>query len=292
MAIYNKNGNELNIVFAADGTETASAFDAGGAQVYTNVRTLKVMTYNVGTWYDGKHDNVPAAQDADYYALQKGMILANEPDIICMEEYCKQFSKAGRTANSLLLECGYYYIQESLGDSPTASPANGRCIASKYPISNYTIRNFDDNSKLYYDSCIVTFRGVEIPLVITHLHWDDINKRTSEMQAIMSLLAGYNRFILCGDFNTVDNRSSSGADYQAILAPLANAGYNISNGGDFGFIRTYSSYPDNDWWACLDNIVTSANIDILDVEVDETKLNDSLVERIDHIPFTATLQIN
>ena len=291
MAIYDKDGTELASAFEAHGVELNDAFDCDGANVFIKDRTIKVMTYNVGTWYDGKHDNVPAAQDAEYYALQKGMILANDPDIICMEEYCKQFSKAGRTAYSLLSECGYPYIVETKGDSPTASPADGRCIASKYPITNYTVRNFSDGSSLYYDTCTITVKGIPINVMVTHLHWSDIAKRTSEMQTIMSLLSGYNRFILCGDFNTADNYDTSGADYIAVVKPLIDAGYNVANGGSFGFFETYSNEPDDAWVGDLDNIVTSPNIVMLSVYVDETKLTDGLDERVDHLPLVATLEI-
>ena len=292
MAIYGKDGNELASAFNPINTELDSAFDKEGTQVYSRIRTLKVMTYNVGTWYDGKHDNIPADKDAEYYALQKGMLLADDADIVCLEEYCKEFSKTGRTAASLLVECGYPYIMETLGDSPTASPANGRCIASKYPITSYIARDFTDGSHLYYDTCVITVHGVTINVMVTHLHWDDRAKRTSEMQTIMSVLAGFQTFILCGDFNTTDNYDVEGADYLAIVKPLIDAGYNVANGGAFGFKITYSSYPDNSWTACLDNIVTSSNIEMLGVVVDETKLNDGITtERIDHMPLVATLQI-
>lgn len=291
MAIYNKSGGQLFSAFGADALEIDSAFNADGVQVFSKNRTLKVMTYNVGTWYEGKHDNVPANQDAEYYALQKGMIIANDPDIICIEEYCKQFSKTGRTAISILQECGYAYIHEQGGDDPQASSANGRCIASKYPLSNYTARNFNDGSGTYYDSCVVSVNGIQINIVITHLHWNDRDKRASEIALIMSLLSGYTRFILAGDFNTYDNYDTEGLDYIAVIKPLIDAGYNVANGGNFGFIETYSDEPDGTWTGVLDNIVTSANIAITNVVVDETKLNDGLNERVDHIPLIATLEL-
>lgn len=292
MAIYNNNGIEISSAFGRTGVELNEAFAIDGTSVFLKDRTIKVMTYNVGTWYDGKHDNVPADKDAEYYALQKGMILSDDADIVCLEEYCKEFSKTGRTAYSLLAECGYTYIHEQGGDNPSASNANGRCIASKYPITGYTVRNFTDGSGLYYDTCTITVHGIAINVMVTHLHWNDREKRTSEMQTIMSVLAGFQTFILCGDFNTTDNYDVEGADYLAIIKPLIDAGYNVANGGAFGFKITYSSYPDNSWTACLDNIVTSSNIEMLGVVVDETKLNDGITtERVDHLPLISTLQI-
>lgn len=289
MSVYSKNGFELGATFAPSGVGLSSAFDADGVQVFSTSHTIKVMTYNVGSWYDGNHDNVPADKDADYYALQKGILLQNNADIVFMNEYTQRFSKTGRTAISLLRECGYQYIVET--DGGTDTEVTGRCIASKYPLSDYTKRTFDDGSNRYYDSCIVSVGGIRVNLVITHLHWDNRTLRTSEMATIMSLLSGFDKFILAGDFNTTDNYDTTGADYINIIKPLIDAGYNVANAGDFGFIVTYYDEPDSTWHGVLDNIVTSANIEIESVYVDETKLNDNLTERIDHIPLIATLQI-
>jgi len=291
MAIYERNGTELNTAYDKAAAELDNAYSADGATVFVKDRTIKVMTYNVGTWYAGEHDNVPADKDAEYYALQKGIIESNDADIVCLEEYCKQFSKTGRTAISILQECGYTYIHEQGGDNPQASSANGRCIASKYPISNYTDRNFNDGSGTYYDSCVVSVNGIQINLVITHLHWNDRDKRASEIALIMSLLNGYTRFILAGDFNTTDCYDTSGADYTAVIKQLVDAGYNLANCADFGFILTYYNTPVSEWTGVLDNIVSSSNIRILDVEVDDTKLYDELPERVDHIPLIATLEL-
>lgn len=287
MSVYNKDGELLNTLYALPGTQCGKVYDVDGNAKY--VKGFVVMTYNVGSWYDGKHDIVPADKDADYYALQKEIIERYNPDVLFINEYTKQFSYAGRTAVSLLVELGFGFIYEVGGDTETTT--RGRCIASKYPLTDYIERDFTDGG-YYYDSCVINANGIPVNLVITHLHWDDRDKRTSEMQTIMSVLAGFQTFILCGDFNTTDNYDVDGADYVAIIKPLIDAGYNVANGGAFGFKVTYSSFPDNSWTACLDNIVTSPNIEITEVEVDETKLHDDITtERVDHLPLIATLQI-
>ena len=291
MAIYNENGVQIFSAFGADGLEKDSAYNAEGTQVFYKSRTLKVMTYNVGQWYEGKHDNIPADKDADYYALQKGIIQSNDPDILCLEEYVKQFSKAGRTAISILQECGYQYIHEQGGDNPQAASGTGRCIASKYPISNYTATTFSDGGGMYYDTCYINVQGLYIFVVITHLHWNNPSLRASEMATIMSAVQGKTRFIIGGDFNTIYGRDTSGQDYINVILPLINAGYHVANCGEFGFLITCSDYPEDDWTGVIDNIVTSANIEILDVYVDETKLHDGLNERVDHMPLVATLEL-
>ena len=291
MAIYSRNGQQVNTPFNQSGEEIYSAFDVFGTEVYAKIHTLKVMTYNVGTWYVGRHDNVPAEKDAEYYALQKGIIQQNNADILFLEEYCKEFSKTGRTAISILQECGYTYIHEQGGDNPQASNANGRCIASKFPISNYVANTFNDGGGMYYDYCSITVNGETINLVITHLHWQDRTKRASEMATIMTKLSDFNRFIFAGDFNSTNCYDETGLDYPILIEPLLDAGYNVANCSDFGFIITYSDEPDDSWTAVLDNIVTPGNMPIISAYRDETKFNDGLNDHIDHVPFIAIVEL-
>ena len=288
MAIYGRDGTELISAYSAGGLELDEAYASDGTLAFVRDRALKVMTYNVGSWYDGGHDIVPAEKDEQYYALQRAIIRQNNPDIMFMNEYTKRFSKMGRTSLSLLQEF-FPYIHEQGGDSDTVT--SGRCIASKFPISNYTVRPFNDGSGYYYDSCTVTIKNVAYNLVITHLHWDNRTLRTSEMSTIMSLVSGYERFILAGDFNTSDCFDTSGADYIAVVKPLVDAGYHVSNCGDFGFIETYFQEPTGTWHGVLDNTVTSSNMTTIDVYADETKLNDELTDKIDHLPLVTTIEL-
>jgi endonuclease/exonuclease/phosphatase family metal-dependent hydrolase len=293
MGIYTISGENLSSAYEISGSDLSSAFSVNGEVVFTKTGMLKVMQYNVGTWYEGKHTNVPAAKDDEYYSLQDGMIQRNNPDILCMNEYCKQFSKTGRTALSMLQQY-FPYIHEQGGDNPDASNSNGRCIASKYPITNYTVRNFNDGSGLYYDSCTITVDGNPITVIVTHLFYSasDASKRVSELQTIISFMRTQERCILCGDLNTLDCKSTSGADYVSMIRLLLDAGFHVANCGDFGFLVTYSDEPTGTWTGCLDNIVTSSNIQILSARVDTTKLTDGLQEHTDHMPLIAELSIS
>lgn len=292
MSIFAINGAELYSACDMQGDELSTAYSISGDVIYTKTKTVKVMTYNVGTWYYGGHNNVPVEKDVEYYSLQNGMIERDNPDILCMNEYCKQFSKTGRTALSML-EQYFPYIHEQGGDNPSASNANGRCIASKYPITNYTVRNFNDGSGLYYDSCTITVNGIPITVVVTHLYYSasDATRRISELRTIISFMQTQERCIVCGDLNTLDCKSTSGADYISMIQLLLDAGFHIANCGNFGFLVTYSDEPVGTYTGCLDNIVTTANIGILSASVDTTKLSDGLSEKTDHMPLIATLQI-
>ena len=287
--IYNIGGDVVASAFNIDGNLLSNVYDKDGNTVLTG--GLKIMQYNVGSWYDGNHDNVPSAKDTEYYNLQNGMIQADDPDILCLEEYTKEFSKTGRTAKSIL-EQYFPYIHEQGGDSATVT--TGRCIASKYPISNYTTHQYSTSgSPRYYDSCTITVGDIPITVVVTHLNYDASSNtsRVEQLNELITFLQGQTRFICCGDFNMIDCKSTSGADYVAMMIPLLNAGFHCANCSDNGFLITYSDEPTGTWTGCLDNIVTSSNITITDAYVDETKLNDSISDRTDHMPLIAELRI-
>ena len=284
MSIYSLSGVVLDNAHNAVGDSLPKAYDISGNMVFSlEPMQLKVMTYNVGSWYDGSHNVVPADKDSVYYALQSGMIQQNNPDIMLMNEYTKNFSKTGRTAKSLL-EQYFPYVREQGGDSDTV--VSGRCIASKYPISDYTVRNYTDGG-YYYDSCTITVNSTPINLIVTHLHWNDRNKRSSEIDTILALANGFDKCIIAGDMNTLDCRDTDGEDY-FLIEKFLTAGYRCANCTSFGFMDTYE---DNGWVGCLDNIVVSSNIEILSAYVDETKLSDSITDKTDHMPFIATINI-
>lgn len=290
MAVYDKNGNVVTSVYGKDGNPLNVAYDKNGTVIYRkNPITLKVMQYNCGQWYIGSHNNVPSDKDAEYYALQSGIIQNVDADVLLLEEYTAQFSKAGRTALSMLQSMYPYYHEETNGTTTTVTQ---RAIYSKYPISNYVTHPFNDGTTYYYDTCTITIDGIPIMIGCAHLHWNDLQKRVAEAQMILNTLSSATRFILGGDFNMADFSSTSGADYQQVIKLFVDEGYHIANGGDFGFIPTYCGTADGASWSNLDQIITSANITINSVTTDNTKATDSIADVIDHIPLIGTFSIN
>lgn len=292
--VYDIDENLLATIYDLNGTTIDSAYDKNGELVFTSDRpTLKVMDYNVGQWYYGGHVVVPADKDAEYYALQNGMIQANNPDILVMEEYLTQFSATGRSALTMLQQY-FPYIHEENAVSSVSSGA-GRCIASKYPITNYVTHQYTQaGSPRYYDSCTITVDGIPITVVVTHLNYNASSdtSRINQLNELKTFCQAQERFIACGDLNTLDCKSTSGADYQSMIVPLLNAGFHLANCSDFGFLVTYSDEPVGTYTGCLDNIITSSNIVVTDAYVDTTKLTDGLTERTDHMPLIAELQLN
>lgn len=289
MAIYDKSGNALTQVFDKNGVQLGIAYDKNGDVVYSRQSiNAKVMQYNCGQWYIGSHDNVPADLDEAYYDLQYGIVTENNADVILLEEYTAQFSKAGRTALSWLGQIYPYYHEQTNGTTTTVTQ---RAIYSKYPISNYATHPFNDGSTYYFDSCDITINGLSIHFIVTHLHWNDISKRASEASLILADANQYEYVVIGGDFNTTDNFDTSGADYVAILKPFVDAGYKLANGGEFDFLTTYGD-GNSSTTACLDNIIISSNIYFNFVTVDRTKETDDIVAKIDHEPVIAVVQID
>lgn len=287
MAIYDLQGNSQNSAYSLT-EELNVAYDIDGNIIFRkqSPATIKVMSYNVGQWYYGSGDNVPADKDSAYYALQNAMIQNADADVVFLVEYWKLFSKTGRTALSLL-EQYYTYIHEQGGESGYF----GRCICSKYPITNYTVHTYSGTSR-YYDSCNITINGTVITLVVTHL--DTSNARFTQITELINYLSTLNSFVCAGDFNTLTitgTVTTDATDYTNIIVPLLNAGFHCANCSNHGFLVTYSDEPTGTYVGCLDNIVTSENIQIISASVDTTKLTDGLTERTDHMPLIATLTI-
>lgn len=293
MSIYDKNGQILTSVYNKNGESLEFAYDKNGNVIFSSAPAqLKVMAYNVGQWYYGGHVRVPSDKDAAYYALQNGMLENDDPDILFLEEYLTQFSETGRSALAMLQQYFPYIHEEDAVNS--LSSGAGRCICSKYPITNYVTHQYTQSgSPRYYDSCTVTVGNIEITLVVTHLNYNANSSaaRVAQLSELISFLQSQTRFICGGDFNTLYSKNTSGADYTDMIVPLLNAGFNLANCSDFGFLVTYSDEPTGTWTGCLDNIVTSSNIEILSASVDTTKMTDGLTERVDHMPLMATVQL-
>lgn len=292
MPVYTVEGENATRLYAKNGTPLQQAYNVNGAEVYQWGGSLKVATYNVGQWYYGGHVVVPSSKDAEYYALQNGMLHNINPDILCLEEYLSEFSAAGRSAVTMLQQY-FPYIHEENGTG-TVSSGTGRCICSKYPISDYTTHQYTTSGgPRYFDSCTVNLFGTPVTVVVTHLNYNanSDSARLGQLRELITYLQTQTRFIACGDFNMLACKSTTDADYLSMMVPLLNAGFHCANCTDFGFLETYSDAPTGPYTGCLDNIVTSSNIAITSAYVDETKLTDQLTERTDHMPLVATLQI-
>lgn len=285
MAIYSKDGIQLALAFGKNGDSLQSAYGVNGDLVFSaGLSELKVMTYNVGGWYIGSGRNVPASKEEEYYALQTGMILANDPDVLVIQEYLANFSDSGTSALSMLQSL-FPYVHAKVSGTYF-----GRAICSKYPITDYVERTFTQEPSRYFDSCIVTINGTEIPFVNTHLGLTQAN-RTPEIAQLIQFLESLDKFVCCGDFNTemvTETANAESEEYINNVKPFVDAGFHTANFGQFGFMMTYQA---DTWYMYLDNIYTSHNIPITGAYVDTTKLTDEIVDTVDHMPLIAELSI-
>lgn len=283
--IYSLNGTPLSSAYNLNGNST-NAYNLAGEKIFPDSIELKVMTYNVGGWYIGSGRNVPAAQKAEYLALQTGMIQAADPDVLCIQEYLANFSDDGTSALSMLQEL-FPYVHAKVSGTYF-----GRAICSKYPITNYVERTYAQESNRYFDSCTITVNGNAITFINTHLGLTQAN-RDAEIAQLIQYLNTLNTFICCGDFNTAitdANLTTTSPEYISNVKPFVDAGFRTANFGQFGFMLTCVDRLDGTHYY-LDNEYTSSNITILDAYVDETKLTDLIDDPIDHMPLIATLQI-
>ena len=285
MVAYNSEGKFLFKLYNADGTEVETGFDDSGNEITNQTYSLKVMTYNVGQWYLGNHDNVPEELDQTYYFMQNSIIKAENPDILFLNEYATEFSKTGRSAKTML-EQYFPYIENASNSSTTGDNTSGfnRAICSKYPIIDYKRHYYHQDSYLdwYYDSCTVIIHSIPIVCIITHLHYNNPPLRAEEAATLLSFVSNFPNFILAGDFNVNKN------DYATIIKSFADAGYHIVNlEGNYARFLTYSGNTVN-LTSGLDHIITSNNFTEIEAHTNETKVNDYVTEKIDHIPLIAT----
>lgn len=298
MAIYDYQGNAIELAYDSQGNAIEFAYDINGNIVYTSgLNVIKVMTYNVGQWYTGGGTIVPADKDADYYALQNGILQRANADILFINEYRDSFSESGRTAFSVLSPY-YPYIETRYG---AINSYVGRAICSKYPLSNYTTHNYTNGStNYYYDSVDVIIDDVPITLVVTHLMVNPEEDRYLQAQELLAYLETLDTFISAGDYNTGisptdGNDNVESTAYAHYVKLFKDAGFHMANFNTNGFLTTYSdkTYEGATGWdGDLDNIITSADINVVSASVDRAKLIDKIYDKTDHMPLIATLQIN
>lgn len=249
---------------------------ARGEIVPEKETVLKVMTYNVGQWFNGTGVVVPSEYDEQYFTLQDGIFKNNDVDTALFCEYTSQFSEKPRTAESVLSPYLPYYVEKESG------AYWGRAIYSKYPLSTFVHTNYPHDSGRFISESVIELDGKRISLIVTLLNTSSREERLIQFSTLKSYLQNKEYFILCGDFNTDVEFTE---DYDEMRA----ASYHMANHNGI-FYRTHHGTLDGSGGAPLDNIICSPNIDILNVYTDTSKFN-HVVKRVDHIPLIATLRI-
>ena len=286
MAVYDINGNPIQTIYNVDGEGIPNCYDINGNPLIIPT-SIKVMTYNVGGWYEGTGTNVPANKKEAMYALQTGMIEDNDPDILIIQEYLANFSADGTSAYTMLQSL-FPYVHVK-----TSGTYYGRAICSKYPITNYTEHYYTNDSNRYFDSCTITINGIPIKVVDTHLGLTP-EDRSPQITELISYLSTLGRFLCGGDYNTPHSSLGTPID-KTEIQPFFTAGFYLANCSTLGDFITSENDPDPQTWkGWIDNICSSQNMIPVSAYVDESKLtaySDGLIDKIDHMPFVVTYQV-
>ena len=294
MAIYDLLENKLNTAYDVNETALSSAYSIDGTKVFPDIEPviptafLKVMSYNVGQWYNGTMSSVPAAQYGTYYNLQRSLISSNEIEILACQEYSETFS-SGHTTDSVIGE----YFTDSAKNSESRYQRKA-IYSNGYVLNDVVNANYDGYTWGYQKARIVV-DGKDVWIFNTHLATSSTeSQKVAQAKMLFDMVSELERFVILGDFNTVC-LSTSDTEYTTIMKQFVDAGFNVANCAEqFGFNLTWTESTDRTgiWYPC-DHIITSPNIMMSDVTVDYSKVAVSSVNgvRIDHCPLIATLGI-
>ena len=280
MAVYSKDGMNLSdTAYDKSGARLAQAYDISGNPLFDSSGTnLVVMSNNIGRWGDS----------SSVESLQAEIFGAYNPDIICFQEFQRWQDPVGipAIAQRLLPDYPYKYV---------CSDANRHAVVSKIIVQDYTVHQHiaQDIYGHSYSTATITVGGKDIFLVNAHLATSTYESvKVAEAGEIFDVVKDRERFIMCGDFNTVC-KSTDHAEYTSMMKPFVDAGFNVANCNPVrGFNNTWTggtSYSDV-WYPC-DHIITSANIAMNSVYFDQRKVLADTGLIIDHIPVIAYLTI-
>ena len=275
MSIYDVDGQVKTVVYDADGSAISPIYDIDGNQI--GGASLVVMSYNV-QWFTGLNSNE---------SMQQGIIDDYAADVIGFQEF-NQSTAVPSIAETLLSD---------YEDIDVGTYGNRNAIASKYALSDFatiphTTQTMDGQS---YSTANITVDGKDILVVVSHLTTSDYETaKVEQAHEIYEAVQNVERFIILGDFNTVC-KSVNDTEYTTIMKQFIDAGYHSANCSEqHGFLNTWTNghTASGTWYPC-DQIITSGNIIITNVVVDESKIAvaEQTGQSIDHLPIIAYLSI-
>ena len=282
--IYDKDGTQLYAAYEKDGSELTEVYDVNGNVVFAEDIYLKVMTYNV-QWFTGINGQL---------TMQQSIINNYNANIIGVQEISTNGTvpSVGQTVFS-----SYQYQQLS-------NHKNYIAMMSKFPLSNVVVADFENQDPYdmtqysetrAYMMADISVGGKTITWINTHLCLTP-EYQYLQMKEIFDIMETKEYAIATGDFNIKPYTSISDDAYVNMVKQFADAGYNVANNKATGHTNTHTSATTATSLADLvsphDDIITTGNIDILNVVFDITKFNYLNGNPIDHIPVIAELKIN
>ena len=246
--------------------------------------SFTVATWNIGHFANGNakdtriSDAAYETKAAEYRTYLSGL----NADIICLNEYSRQFTPSHAAKEALFAEePPVWFIGEQRHFSCNA-------VYSKLPLQNLQIHDYECNKDAvllysttnqayyyYYVTGELVVGGETVHFVFTHLAFDE--KRTpdtvcmAQIAELINLYKDVDHVVMMGDWN---------AYHKELYDPFANAGYSLGNYGET--LTCIGSKTGGLEWAVDDIIVKG--IEISDFHAVETGLSD-------HIAVVATLTL-
>lgn len=234
---------------------------------------LRFCTWNVGYFKDGTHKPTTQEAPATIVAMRK-MAGSVNPDIMTAQEYVEMVDDENTVPSNNIFTFKF----------PHKVNLNANKCFSKLTIKSYETITFTSGSGRPCIAFTVDFGGKEITVINNHASIENPpTYRTADFTQLIAYMRTKEYAILAGDFNVADNTE---------FDPFVTAGFNLCNGGAFGWFDTWPVWA-NMWdgfttdWPCfhLDNIITTSNIIPQFVETVVSSVSD-------HAPLFAVLKVN
>jgi endonuclease/exonuclease/phosphatase family metal-dependent hydrolase len=232
--------------------------------------TLKIGTYNVGHFNCGKLGGYQGKDTQAQLKKWKKWIKKQKLDIMSVNEWNYYFDKDSTIdATAKLLKPVY----KNISFGPLHKWIyNG--IATDFKIEN--VRIMQSPHKDYYAVIGDVKIGNHVVTVIsTHIPWQK-EFHAKGLEELIVEMKKYKYLICMGDMNALDEEQQN----------FAKEGFNVANGGEKGFFRTVDELKKSKNIS-IDNIITSKNIKILDIDATKTGLSNN-----DHNPLEARIEID
>lgn len=257
-----------------------STLNSNEQRVYTrNPLLLKIGSFNVGMWTDGKSSNArvdPANVKEESIKLRRFIGNTNFDFLLC-EEATHEFDKDYKIdayeycfKNNLPF---YWKTKSSTEGSPQVRQF---LLTGKYELINVTYHDYECESTRGYVTFECNISGRNITFVVCHLSLESSSDgiRQKEMEELANILKKCEYGVLCGDFNafSIDEFTTHFSEF------------NLSNHGYYGDFNTWPVPGWESWNHCLDNIITTKSIKITNVLMGEIAMSD-------HKPLIAEIEI-
>lgn len=250
-----------------------------------NADFLNVMTYNIGHFGYGTGTGIPDNLYDEKLINYRRFFAEQNCDIVGLQEFDTYIDQSlTKRSNDELFNKLYPYYWDT---------GSWESLKSKLPLNWRNTKQLSTGR--YYVDAYTTINGKVVYLINVHLTVGNSEEaaqtRADEAREIIGLLADKERFVIFGDFNPEPGEEDS------LFKIFSDAGYNLANCGWFGKFITWSSNradldtddpPTGDRLYYIDNIITSSNITIENVE----RLTVFSKLSSDHIPIKARLKIN